>query len=63
MAQRTPDSQSRINPRDYQRLMTLCVEIQRGYFPNKARLAKLIECSERTVQRECGTVSVQSSLD
>lgn len=30
MAQRTPDSRARINPRDYQRLMTLCVAIQLG---------------------------------
>lgn len=52
MAKRTPHFCSRINPRDYQRLMTLCLEIQRGNYPNKARLATVIECSERTVQRE-----------
>jgi predicted DNA-binding transcriptional regulator YafY len=52
MTLRTPETRSRINPRDYQRLMKLCVEIQRGHYPNKAKLAAVIECSQRTVQRE-----------
>ncbi len=52
MAKKTAPSAPRIHARDYARLSTLSVEIQRGYCPNKLKLAQLLNCSERTVQRE-----------
>lgn len=45
-------SQSRLHATESRRLMKLCVEIQRGNYPNKAKLAKLTEYTERTVQRD-----------
>jgi predicted DNA-binding transcriptional regulator YafY len=36
----------------YERLRRLCAEIQRGYYPTKADLARLVERSKRTVQND-----------
>ena len=40
----------RVHLHAYERLSKLCAEIQRGYYPTKAKLARVIERSPRTVQ-------------
>ena len=52
MAKNTSVIAPRIHARAYFRLKKLCVEIQRGQYPNKMKLAQGLECKERTVQRE-----------
>ena len=52
MAKNTAVIAPRIHARAYFRLKKLCVEIQRGQYPNKTWLAQALECNERTVQRE-----------
>jgi predicted DNA-binding transcriptional regulator YafY len=42
----------RVHLRAYARLQTIVTEIQRGRFPNKPDLARLIERNPRTVQRD-----------
>ena len=52
MAKNTSVIAPRIHACAYFRLKKLCVEIQRGQYPNKMKLAQVLECKERTVQRE-----------
>src|SRR5712691_3215768 len=40
----------RVHLHAYERLSRLCAELQRGYYPTKARLAHVVERSPRTVQ-------------
>ena len=42
---------SRLRASELTQQISVCVEIQRGHYPNKTRLARLLECDERTVQR------------
>src|SRR6266851_3886410 len=46
---RTPQ---RVHLHAYERLSRLCAELQRGYYPTKARLAHVVERSPRTVQND-----------
>src|SRR6059036_1501771 len=46
---RTPQ---RVHLHAYERLSRLCVEIQRGHYPTKANLARVVEHSARTVQSD-----------
>jgi predicted DNA-binding transcriptional regulator YafY len=47
----TPHPQ-RVHLHAYKRLSRLCAEIQRGRYPTKATLARLVERSPRTVQND-----------
>ena len=42
----------RVHLHAYERLSRLCAELQRGYYPTKARLAHVVERSPRTVQND-----------
>lgn len=47
-----PPKRQRVHHRSLIRLRRLCAEIQRRRFPNKAELAKALEMSVRTMQRD-----------
>ena len=42
----------RVHLHAYERLNSLCAEIQRGRYPTKADRARVVECSARTVQND-----------
>ena len=57
----TPRPQ-RVHLHAYERLSRLCAEIQRGRYPTKATLARLVERSPRTVQNNLRALRCLSYL-